>query len=136
MTTATKKDNAFDAACEEEGLVATRGDMHPFLPFKDKVGSWVVGTVEPGFAVEYKPKKGKNKGKLVKTTYFHILVEKADMPGVSAGDKFTISPTGLLLYQLTEGKPEAVELPAKVAIRYIGRDDEDRHQTEVKFPKA
>lgn len=134
MTTKTKEKDGFAAACEKEGVEGR--SYAPFLPFKDKVGSWFLGTITGQRDVKYTPKRGKNKGKVQETVYFTVVVSESNIEGVAAGDEYTISPTGLLLYQLTEGRPKGLSWPCKVGVKYEGRDEEDRHQTTVAWPEA
>jgi hypothetical protein len=125
----------FDKATEDEGLAADSRERLPFLPLTDKKGNWVTGEVGEGRAVSYVPKKGKNKGKKVNTTYYPITVLKSGIAGVGAGDKLTISPTGLLAFQLSKGMEErSLEFPIVLGIKYNGMDDEGRHNTEVRYP--
>jgi len=131
--TATMKKDAFLEACNEDGVDATR-DFPPFLPFKSQVGDFVTGELLSEKDTTYVPKRGKNKGKKQETTYFIIVIKRTNISGVIVGDKYTISPTGLLLYQLTEGKPKGLSYPCMVGIKYEGRDDEERHQTRVAWP--
>lgn len=125
----------FDAATENEGLEKDSRERTPFLPLTDKVGNWVVGEVGPGRDVTYVPKKGKNKGKKVNTTYYPITIQSSNISDVSEGDRFTISPTGLLAFQLSKGMEErGLEFPIVLGIKYAGLDKEDRHNTEVRYP--
>jgi hypothetical protein len=89
--------------------------------------------------ISFIPKKGKNKGKKQTSTLYALTVESSNMPGVEAGEDYVISVDGGLLgYQLTagEGLPVGLKYPYNVAIRYAGKDDEGRHQTEVRFPDS
>jgi hypothetical protein len=133
MTPTATKD-PYEKACESAGMEEGR-NTSPFLEFKKEVGGWVIGLLGEGLDVTYTPKKGKNKNKKQETVYFPFDCEKSGMKSAEEGKQYTISPTGLLLYQFTKGRPASVKLPARVAIKYLGRDDEDRHQTEVRWPK-
>lgn len=127
----------FDEATEDQGLAADGRERTPFLPLTDKKGNWVVGEIAEGRAVTYIPKKGKNKGKKVNTTYFPITITKSGIDGVAVGEKYTISPTGLLLFQLSKGMDErGLEFPIVLGLKYNGRDSEDRHNTEVRYPEV
>ena len=111
----------------------------PFIEFKGKenIGKFFFGEVQPGREVTYIPKKGKNKGKKQTSTYYPVVVEQTDMKAVEEGKAYTISATGLLNYQFTDGaKEKGHNLPSKVMVIYKGLDDEGRHQTEVRWPKA
>ena len=127
------KNDEFDQQCSEAGMEEGRS-FAPFLNFKAEIGGWVIGRLGAGKPVKYTPKKGKNKGKVQSATYFPFDCEKARMKTIEEGKQYTISPTGLLFYQFTTGRPKSLDLPARVAIKYLGRDDEDRHQTEVRWP--
>lgn len=131
----TATQDPFDSACASEGMEEGR-NFAPFLDFKKQEGGWVIGILGEGKAVTYVPKKGKNKGKKQDAVYFSFVVSKSGMKTAEEGKEYTISPTGLLLYQFQKGKPTHVKLPCEnVGIRYLGRDSEDRHQTEVRWPK-
>jgi hypothetical protein len=128
-------DKGFDNATKGAGLNEDSRERTPFLPLTDKVGNWVLGLVGAGRAVSYVPKKGANKGKKVSTTYYPITIEKSGIDGVEVGAKFTISPTGLLAFQLSKGMAERnLNFPIVLGIKYNGLDDEDRHNTEVRYP--
>lgn len=131
--TMDKKDE-FATAAEAEGLEGRT--LHPFIELTGKVGNWITAEVMPGRDTKFTPKKGKNKGKVQDTTYFDARIIKTNMENLSEGDMVTISPSGLLKYQLSKGLPSGVTLPAVIAIKYLGRDDEDRHQTEVRYPSS
>ena len=128
------KQDAFNEACSEAGLEGEH-NRTPFLPLYEKAGNWVRGTMLNEKTITYTPKKGKGKGKKVSKLVFSIEVESSNMDGVEAGSAFTISPAGLLAYQF-EKKPAGLEYPYQVGIKYLGRDAEERHQTEVRFPKT
>lgn len=132
MTKTMEKDG-FTAATENEGLKSDR-NFHPFLELLAKVGNYVVGEIISSREATFVPKKGKNKGKRQETTYFDIRVTNTNIEGVLEDELRTISPSGLLLWQLTTGLPAGVKIPCMVGIKYMGRDDEDRHQTEVRYP--
>ena len=128
-------EKGFDEAASASGLASDSRERTPFLPLTDKVGNWVVGVVGLGRAVTYIPKKGKNKGKKVNTTYYPITIEQSGIEDVNEGDRFTISPTGLLAFQLSKGMEERnLKFPIVLGIKYNGQDDEDRHNTEVRYP--
>jgi hypothetical protein len=134
-TKSKRTSDPFKDLCDEQGLV-DNNQNNPFLPYKEKVGDFVLGTVVSSKDVTFVPKKGKNKGKKQETTYFTFEVEETNIASVVVGQTYTISPSGLLLYQLTKGLPKGLEMPFKVAIKYEGQDAEDRHQTRVAYPKA
>jgi len=132
MTKTMEKD-AFNAATEGEGLKNER-TMYPFMELTDKVGNWFIGTVTKMREATFIPKKGKNKGKKQEAFYIDVEVEQTNISGLGAGDMATVSAPGLLEYQFTKGLPVGLVVPFKVGIKYLGKDDEGRHQTEVRYP--
>lgn len=137
MSNAAMLDKKTEEMLSKMGLKRSGAAKWPFLPFKDEVGALVAGKLLDSRDVTFIPKKGKNKGKKQETVYFTIEVSESNIKGVTKGARYTISPTGLLEWQLTEGLQKAGHsIPCDVAIRYLGKDDEDRHQTEVFYPKS
>lgn len=133
--TLTKKSvSEFDKAAEAVGVTKDERNQVPFLDLRGKSGNWVTGLMTGDSEISFVPKKGKNKGKKQTCTLYKITVNETNIPNVASGDDVCISVDGGLLgYQLTEGKPKGIEYPYDVAIRYSGKDDEGRHQTEVRF---
>ena len=126
----------FDKAAAAVGDVKDERTKVPFLDLRDKSGNWVTGLMTGESEIHFVPKKGKNKGKKQTSTLYKILVNQSNIPNTESGDERCISVDGGLLgYQLTEGKPKGLDYPYDVAIRYSGKDEEGRHQTEVRFPK-
>lgn len=135
--TMQKNVSDFDRAAEKMGVVKDGGIRLPFLDLRAKSGNWVTGTVIGEREITFKPKRGKNKGKLQTSTLYEILVETSNIPGVESGESYALSVDGGLLGWQFENRPkECTAYPFPVAIRYSGKDDEGRHQTEVRFPKA
>jgi len=132
MSNATKEKDGFNDATEAEGLKTDRS-FNPFLPLFKKQGNWVLGSIVSSREATFVPKKGKNKGKKQETTYFDMKVDQTNIEGVKTDLMYTISPSGLLLWQLTTGVPAGVKIPMSIGIKYMGLDDEDRHQTEVRY---
>jgi hypothetical protein len=131
--------SAFDKAAAAVGAVKDERNQVPFLDLRGKSGNWVTGLMTGESEITFIPKKGKNKGKKQTCTLYKLTVNETNIPGVEATDDVAISVDGGLLgYQLTEGEglPKGLKYPYDVAIRYAGKDDEGRHQTEVRFPKA
>lgn len=136
MTTMLKDSPLYKAATKA-GLVKDGGDQYPFLDWKEKVGSFAVGEIIEARDLTVTIKKGRNKGKKQDTTYFTFVLSDSNIGGVVKGDTYTISPSGLLRYQLTTGaKKKGLSVPFAVGIGYEGKDAEDRHKTTVYFPKA
>ena len=133
MATKQMEKDGFAAATEAEGLKTER-TMYPFVDLTDKAGNWLVGNVTKMREAKFTPKKGKNKGKAQEAFYIDIEVEQTNIAGLGAGDMGTVSAPGLLEYQFTKGLPVGLSVPFKVGIKYLGKDDEGRHQTEVRFP--
>ena len=131
--TKTAERDGFNSACEAEGMEGGRS-FAPFLEFKKEVEGWVIGTISEGKAVTYVPKKGKNKGKKQTGMYYPFTVTKSGMKSAEEGKEYTISPSGLLGYQLEKGRPAMLSFPCLIAIKYLGLDSEDRHQTDVRWP--
>jgi hypothetical protein len=132
-----KKQSDFDRAAEKAGTQKDDRNRVPFLDLRGKSGNWVTGTLTGEREINFVPKKGKNKGKKQTCTLFLITVDASNMPSVEPSEEYAISVDGGLLgYQLGEGKPSALKYPYAVAIRYAGKDDEGRHQTEVRFPES
>jgi hypothetical protein len=137
MATATmeKKVSDFDRAADAAGTIKDERNKVPFLDLRGKSGNWVTGTMTGESEISFVPKKGKNKGKKQTCTLYKMTVSKTNIPNVEPGDEVCVSVDGGLLgYQLTEGRPKGVGYPYSFAIRYSGKDDEGRHQTEVRFP--
>ena len=124
-----------EKAMSKAGLQRDGFDQYPFLDFKSKVGNYAVGRIVASRDLKVVIKKGKNKGKPQDTTYFTFEMKSSNIAGQSEGT-YTISPTGLLKYQLTEGAAKkSLTIPFDVGITYEGKDDEGRHKTSVFFPK-
>jgi hypothetical protein len=134
--TMTKAKSAFEEAAGEMGVLSSDSNRFPFLDLRGKSGNWVTGTMQGEREISFVPKKGKNKGKRQTSTLYQIETKETNIVGADAGETYVLSVDGGLLgWQLTEGKPKGLEYPYAVAIRYSGKDDEGRHQTEVRFPK-
>lgn len=136
MTTEQKAASDFDRASEKMGVERGGGDRYPFLPLRDKVGNWFTGTVEGMREISWIPKKGKNKGKRQTAELWTVIVEASNMPGVDAGERHALSVSGGLLgYQLENRPASCKDFPFPIGVKYSGKDEEGRHQTEVRFPK-
>lgn len=132
--TAERTEKTYNEILEESGLEDKAG-FPPFLDLTAKAGNWVIGTIGTGTEITFTPKKGKSKGKKVSKTVYRMKIKATNIEGVGAGDEVTLSPSALLAWQLEDGKPEGVIVPCEIAIRYRGRDSEERHQTSVAWPK-
>lgn len=134
MTTMTK-DSPLAKAAAKAGLVRDGGEQHPFLDWKGKIGNFFIGEITDSRDLTIVVKKGRNKGKKQETTYFIVEAMESNIEGVVKGDVYTISPAGLLKYQLTTGaEKKGLKVPYRVGIEYSGKDEEGRHKTTVFFP--
>lgn len=128
------KEDAFTKTCDKAELPPSRGELPPFLSIK-KLGEngWIIGLLTGAKVIEcFAMVKGKaSKTKKVKKEVFDFMVEDSD--GKTEAGAYTIDPPGLLRYQFGK-KLEAAggKYPVRLAIRYLGQDDEERHQTEVR----
>lgn len=129
------KERSYIEALQTEGLEMSH-DFPRFLDLYGKVGNWVVGQVLEFKTIKFTPKKGKQAGKPTEKGVYIMEVISSNIDGVEDGETVTLSPAGLLAWQLEDGKPAGVILPFKIGIRFVGRDAQDRLQTKVEWPKA
>lgn len=126
-------ENAVKDTLAELGL-KDKSDLPPFLEmFKEEhKGKFVAGIIEAPHAIKFKVR-----GQPVTKMVHGMTIKKTNVEGYKEGDRVTISPPGLLAFQLSdEERPAGVVFPVNVLIEYKGKDEEDRHQTKVYWPES
>jgi hypothetical protein len=131
------KEDTLAKAMDKAGLEEGRS-FPPFLELASlKAGDYFIGTIHEGVAAEWVPKKGKNKGKKQKGFRFVVDIDETNKPDLPQPSITLSVQGGLLGYQLAdEQRPKGVKLPCTIGFIYKGRDEEERHQTEIRWPKA